>query len=105
MNKTKKLKKLIKKINKICTKRYINITNPEAILGKLSKDVFMAAIKVLEFDENLITNYSKALEVFQLIRQTNIPEEAFNKYAEKEIDYIIRFFKQFIIEMKKNENN
>lgn len=105
MNKTKKLKKLIKKINKMCTKRYGNITEPDkAMLEELSKNVFMASIKSLEFDEN--NTHLKAIEVFQIIiQQTNIPEETFNKYAEKEIDYIIRFIKQFIVEMKKNENN
>nr|BDI55227.1 MAG: hypothetical protein [uncultured archaeon] len=100
MSKTKELTKLIKEVNKLADKKFGNIksANEETVFQfiRLMKNVFEKAPDYK--DENI---HQKAVEAFILFRESNMPKNMFNEYAEKELDYLIDFIKLTINELKK----
>ena len=100
MSKTKELTKLIKEVNKLADKKFGNIesANEETVFQfiRIMKNVIEKAPDYK--DENI---HQKAIETFVLLRESDMPENMFNEYAEKELNYLIDFNKLIIDELKK----
>ncbi len=97
MNKINELYKVLKDVNDAFNKRFgdINMANDEILM-----EAAMIMVKVsLTLPNNINNIRQKATEVFFAIQ--NSDNNALDKYADKELDYLITLYKLVIEECKK----
>ena len=100
LNKINELLKVLKNTNDAFNKRFgdIKVANKETLI-EAGSITLKASFQMENSDIKNIRQ--KVLEVFAAIQYSNIPKEAFNKYSEMELDYLIKYFNLMIEECNK----